>query len=66
MRPRFLALTSLSGPLAWLVAGVVLMPLAACGGNGSGAAAAAAPSTPPVITQSTITLPSSVQVVSAK
>jgi hypothetical protein len=62
MRLRPLASISLS---AWLAAGAVLLSLAACGGNGH-AAAAATPTTPSVITQSTITLPSSVQVVSAK
>jgi len=63
MRLRLLALIRSS---AWLAAGAVLLPLAACGGSGSAAAPAAAPVTPSVITQSTITLPSSVQVVSAK
>lgn len=42
----------------------LLSSLAACGGGGSAAPAAA--TTPSVITQSAITLPTSVQVVSAK
>jgi hypothetical protein len=50
-----------------LAAVAVLSTLAACGGGGSAApSSAAAASAPSVITQSTITLPTSVQVVSAK
>ena len=48
-----------------IAAGVMLLGLAACGGGGSAASAAAGSTTTPTITQSTITLPSSVQVVSA-
>ena len=50
----------------WCSAGALVigcLGLAGCGGSSS---SAASPSTPPVLTQSTITLPSSVQVVSAK
>jgi hypothetical protein len=57
--------------LATAVIGAALLTLAACGGGGSSssAAAAAAPvvaASAATITQSTITLPMSVQVVSAK
>jgi len=56
--------------LATAVIGAALLTLAACGGgSSSSAAAAAAPvvaASAATITQSTITLPMSVQVVSAK
>ncbi len=48
-------------------ASALTMGLAACGGNPGAASAAEAPApAPAVITQSTISLPQSVQVVSAK
>jgi len=59
----------LGTPLSTAAIGAALLTLSACGGGGGGEAAATAPvvvAPPAPITQSTITLPMSVQVVSAK
>lgn len=49
---------------AWLAAGVVVFGLCACSGGGDDPPASSAAASEP-LTQSTITLPSSVQVVTA-